>query len=579
MSTANRFEQLSQNNVYSTPPNMHPPPYPTDQYGSAGMSGMAVPGPHGVQDFSNMTNDEKLSHILTKVSNIDVVQTEMCRTFQQFETSMKVVCGRVDTVVSCVDMHSKMLKLLAYKSIDSEARCRRINLLFRGMAERDNEECWDTITKFLTSKLFIDRDQFSIARAHRLGRPRYQYIRPIIVAFGDYTDTELVMSKVRHLKGTGFGVDRDYPREIVDARKKLYPGFKLARETQKRPAIKYPARLVVDGKTIQDEFPDWYDTMQLDRVAMVNGFRTINHDRDAYSTSTVPDGSINSMRQHTPPSFSRQTSNPPRASPPQDRHSPSQTLIGQRFNLPRAPPPHGYTGPRQVTPPMLRGPPPAYPRAPPPHIVPSPPPSQPPHGYAGPRQGTPQMLPGPPPVYPRAPSPSIVPSPPPPPQTHMYSEVVNGNTTYNVSPQIAGSSTGTMNTNTNVSTPLPDSRPPPLSKRKASESPIVDNSAVTVSPGSDQSQSILRPTPNTAPSQSVNTTNSENVNNSVKSGAHRSRSNKRHQSRAPHSSNSDSQSVGANTPRAPTNNESRTRSTRVNRPHGTNNNTDTGVSQ
>ena len=45
--------------------------------------------------------------------------------------------------------HEQFLKLLAYKSIDNEARSRRRNLLFHGLAENKGEDCSAKLSDFL----------------------------------------------------------------------------------------------------------------------------------------------------------------------------------------------------------------------------------------------------------------------------------------------------------------------------------------------------------------------------------------------------------------------------------------------
>ena len=57
------------------------------------------------------------------------------------------------------------------------------------------------------------------------------------------------MNKAYKLKNTHFGFDRDYPREIAEARKQLYTceEAKRARYERKNVQIRYPARLFFDG--------------------------------------------------------------------------------------------------------------------------------------------------------------------------------------------------------------------------------------------------------------------------------------------------------------------------------------------
>ena len=82
--------------------------------------------------------------------------------------------------------------------------------------------------------------------------------RPIIVCFRDYNDTELVMEQAYPLRGSAFRLDRDYPKEISQARKDLYSSkeAKEGRRKQLRVQIKYLAKLFVDGRFVRDKFPE-----------------------------------------------------------------------------------------------------------------------------------------------------------------------------------------------------------------------------------------------------------------------------------------------------------------------------------
>lgn len=71
------------------------------------------------------------------------------------------------------------------------------------------------------------------------------------------------------LKGTHFSVSKDYPKEIVAARRRLMPRFKAERQNRNnKVSIEYPAKLVVNGKVIADEFADWYPVLEHDRCQL-----------------------------------------------------------------------------------------------------------------------------------------------------------------------------------------------------------------------------------------------------------------------------------------------------------------------
>ena len=65
-----------------------------------------------------------------------------------------------------------------------------------------------------------------------------------------------------------FSVDRDYPKEISQARKELYSlkEAKEGRRKQLKVQIKYPARLYVDGRFVTDKFPEWFNMLGQSRV-------------------------------------------------------------------------------------------------------------------------------------------------------------------------------------------------------------------------------------------------------------------------------------------------------------------------
>ena len=103
-------------------------------------------------------------------------------------------------------------------------------------------------------------------RVHRLGRPRRrlapngqpQKPRPVIAGFRDYKVRQDVLSRANFLKGTVFNVNQDFPAKIRLARNKLWTDFCSARAAHKKATIAYPARLIVEGRCVRDEFPGWY---------------------------------------------------------------------------------------------------------------------------------------------------------------------------------------------------------------------------------------------------------------------------------------------------------------------------------
>jgi len=111
-----------------------------------------------------------------------------------------------------------------------------------------------------------------IARAHRLGRMQrnnqYQS-RPIIVNFRDYCDIESIMGSARMLRGKPFSIDHDFPKEIQEARSRLWPMFKQIRRDapDARVVLAYPAKIIKNGQIVRDELPNWQKYISVNRIS------------------------------------------------------------------------------------------------------------------------------------------------------------------------------------------------------------------------------------------------------------------------------------------------------------------------
>ena len=229
----------------------------------------------GMQDsFSALSVDDRLSNMFQKLENLE--RTNSSR--ESIARGMNATKAQVEVITRRADSHEQCLKVLAYKSIDLEARSRTNNLLFHGLAESKNENCIELLRDFLWNEMGIDIDEYYVERAHSLGslyraRQRNQDRnprRPIIVAFGQHSQTNIIIESAYMLKGTNFSVTRDYPIEIVTARRNLMSLYKEHRQNRNnRVSLEFPARLVVNGKTVADSFPDWYTVLQRDRYQMV----------------------------------------------------------------------------------------------------------------------------------------------------------------------------------------------------------------------------------------------------------------------------------------------------------------------
>ena len=211
-------------------------------------------------DFMQLSTDQKLAAMFTKISTTEVKVNSIYK---------EKLGRRVQKAESIICAHEQRIKLLEYRSINIEARSRRRNLLFKGIREYGQiENCFEIVRDVIADQLHINDDMY-MERAHRLGRLKHNQTkpRPIIVAFRDYYDTEMILQAAPDLKNTAYSVCRDYPKEITEARNKLWPHYRKARENPSaKVSIRYPARLVINGATTHDMFPDWFRVLNGNRV-------------------------------------------------------------------------------------------------------------------------------------------------------------------------------------------------------------------------------------------------------------------------------------------------------------------------
>ena len=141
--------------------------------------------------FKLFGTEDKLNVIFDELQAIRTSQDQTNRGMSNFQNNFRCMGEGVNRVIQSTNSNTDMLKTLAYKSIDLEARSRRNNLIFSGLAENVRENCFAVIRGFIKNELDLDADNMYLARAHRLG-PRKTNVRvqkkPLIVNFRDYCD-------------------------------------------------------------------------------------------------------------------------------------------------------------------------------------------------------------------------------------------------------------------------------------------------------------------------------------------------------------------------------------------------------
>ena len=101
----------------------------------------------------------------------------------------------------------------ASKANDNEQYSRRHNLRIAGFPEEKGENCTEKDTQFCIDKLQLSLSSSDIDRAHRVGKPKSDKPRAIIVRFKSYGDKVSILKNRRRLKNSNFYVNEDLSRE------------------------------------------------------------------------------------------------------------------------------------------------------------------------------------------------------------------------------------------------------------------------------------------------------------------------------------------------------------------------------
>lgn len=153
------------------------------------------------------------------------------------------------------------LEELHDRHIDLQARSMRENLIFTGIPMAQNDENSDETERIIEEFMYNNLKMDTIAeyeRAHRFGKEydvkdrdgRTKYsTKPIVCRFRNFKERERVRKAAKELKGTLFGISEQFPKEINDKRKELWPLFQEARRQRKKAFFKRD-RLFVEGNEV-----------------------------------------------------------------------------------------------------------------------------------------------------------------------------------------------------------------------------------------------------------------------------------------------------------------------------------------
>lgn len=165
--------------------------------------------------------------------------------------------GNVTTLSDQVNQLTTENKLMKEQILDLQCRSMRDNLIFSGIplpsdnATPDDPE--KAIQEFMQSSLKIPPETANKITFHRVHRltSKDNKAPPIIAKFEHYKHKELVKSKGKELKGTPYGLNDQFPKEIQERRRALLPIMKQLRQEGKRATLSVD-KLYVNGSLYRD---------------------------------------------------------------------------------------------------------------------------------------------------------------------------------------------------------------------------------------------------------------------------------------------------------------------------------------
>lgn len=148
--------------------------------------------------------DKKLAHLATKVEVEEL--KEKIDNLEKENLTLKTSLNKLE------DLNKSTMKQIQ----DLENRARKNNLIFTGISHR-RSNCEEVVKNFCKNVLQVEEEML-IYRANPLKK---EDNAPIIVNLPRDSDISSILSKTKNLKGTKFGVQRDFSFEIRKIRNKL----------------------------------------------------------------------------------------------------------------------------------------------------------------------------------------------------------------------------------------------------------------------------------------------------------------------------------------------------------------------
>ena len=184
------------------------------------------------------------SDLLKSVNDVLLTTAEVTKTIDNFKSQISELESRLTNYELKCNALERENKVLHERVISIESHSRRDNLLLDGIPESPagiQEDCLKIVKEVLQNKLELDVTRIDIVRCHRKGfrknpqneRNSMEKPRPIIFNLHNYNDRQTIWESRFKLKNTKIFLNEDFPHEINQRRKTLFPIMKAAKKQEK----------------------------------------------------------------------------------------------------------------------------------------------------------------------------------------------------------------------------------------------------------------------------------------------------------------------------------------------------------
>jgi hypothetical protein len=194
------------------------------------------------------SENTQLSDKLNEFEKFCQTTSNVCDDFVAYRKSNEIAMGSFSKQINSLTADNSVLKQesrdLNGKILEIQSRSMENNLLFFGLGEgaptrHRNDAPEDTVAMlrdFLITELKLENGaSIEFDRVHRLGKRRFDRAgrqlrpRPIVAKFTKWSDREDVRLASVNLRDSKFSIREQYPLEIEERRRSLYPIMKNAK--------------------------------------------------------------------------------------------------------------------------------------------------------------------------------------------------------------------------------------------------------------------------------------------------------------------------------------------------------------